>query len=101
MTRKSALCFSAVCASIFAFALVMFSPSQASACGRYVGYGYATTCCCSCVTYCGGYARGRGYGRAYAGYSYAYPRYGYAYPRYPYARGYARRQLRREAIRGW
>jgi hypothetical protein len=36
---------------------------------------------------------------------YRYPRYGndYRYQRYVYprARGYARRQLRREAIHGW
>lgn len=102
MTRKLTVGVSAICASIMAFALVMVSSSPASAGGRYSGYGYATTCCCCCVTYrtCGGYIRGRGYaGYGYAGYGYG--RYGYAYPRYPYARGVARRQLRREAIRGW
>jgi len=77
----------------------MLSPFQASACGRYSGYGYATTCCGSRVAYCNGYVRGRSYaGQGHAGFGYG--RYGYVYPRYPYARGVARRQARREAIWG-
>lgn len=53
-----------------------------------------------CVTYCygavrGGYAYPR-YGSRRYGYGHRYSRYGY-----PRARGYARRQLRREAIRDW
>lgn len=85
----------AIFASALALALVMLAPSKASAGGYYSGY--RTTCCC--VTYCYGYVRGGAYGRyAYPGYAYNYRYQRYAYPR---ARGYTRRQLRREAIRGW
>ena len=82
--------------ALIALALAMFAPSKASAGGYWAGYGYG----CCCVTYCYGAVRG----------GYAYPRYGsrrYGYGRrysrygYPRARGYARRQLRREAIRDW
>lgn len=91
----------AIAACTFVLALAMFAPSKASAGGYWAGYGYG----CCCVTYCYGAVRG---GYAYPGY--AYPRYGsrrygyghrYSRYRYPRARGYARRQLRREAIRDW
>ncbi len=81
----------AIAACTFVLALAMFAPSKASAGGYYAGYNYG----CCCVMYCYGSVRG----------GYAYPRYGYGhrYSRYGYprARGYARRQLRREAIRDW
>lgn len=86
----------ALCVSAFAFALFMVSSSPASAGGRYYGYAYTTGCCCCCVSYCNNYVRGGRYNRAFADYGYAYPSYGY-----PYVRGYTRRQLRRQAIRGW
>ena len=86
MKRPSAICISAA-----ALALVMFTPTKVSAGGYYNSYG-----CCCVITYCYGVARGRvAYGR-YAQPSYRYQRYGD-----PRARGYARRQLRREALRGW
>ena len=87
----------AIAACTFVFALAAFAPSKASAGGYWAGYSYGCGCC---VTYC--YGAVRGY--AYPGYAYpryAYGRYAYGRYGYPRARGYTRRQLRRDAIRGW
>lgn len=84
---------SAICVSAAALALVMFTPTKVSAGGYYNSYSYG---CCCVITYCYGVARGRVAYVRYAQPSYRYQRYGYQR-----ARGYARRQLRREAVRGW
>jgi hypothetical protein len=76
-----------VCA--LAVALVMFSPSQASAGGRYQGYSYSYGC--PSYAYAYGYPR-YAYGRGYTRYGRGYPRYSYGRrsPRYSYGRGYPR-----------